>query len=425
MSDDTANRHRRIAAWLNGLYRASEHAPEGWRETAAWHWEQAGDHTAAAQAALDVTETSIARLDFHAARQWVRRALELIERLTPEERATIELRAYALVLAVLEFGGQYREALDYAKRMLRAARTLNHREAEVRALIALGRMQRELGQFPAAEMALLEARATGSSDELGELEADIRLHLAKVYQLQGRHLEALQELRLAEDESAIQDDQVKLARVLTGIGDIYRVLGATRETLIFYNRALSIEQGRGSLLGQGLLREKLALTLLAQGKLDEARASAEESLRLRQFIGDIVGQARALSVIGTITGRMGQHGQAIAYHERAQDLDEQTQNVRGQGVAHLHIGDEARALRNFTMARQQYARALTLAQNANDQLALARTLERMGDLNLEDGKRDVANSCWAEALQIRELLRHADEAAALRERIRSGVLPKG
>jgi tetratricopeptide (TPR) repeat protein len=142
------------------------------------------------------------------------------------------------------------------------------------------------------------------------------------------------------------------------------------------------------------------------------------------LIGDIVGQARAYSVLGTITGQQGQHDQAMTFHERARELDEQTQNQRGQLVALLHLGDEARALHRRYLARQHYARALALAQQSTDQVALARTLERLGDLNSEDGRRDAANSCWAEALKIREVLGHADEAVALRERIKTGQAPR-
>lgn len=424
MAEDASRFHYQTATALAERYRSATHAPDGWRETMVWHLEQAGAYGEASVAALDVAEAHISRLDFSGAHIWVRRTLELLERVPLSERVAYELRAYTLALAVLEFAGQYREGLDYANRMLRSARTRQNREAELRALLAIGRMQRELGQFGPAEMTLLQARAQADSDELGEIEADIRLHLAKVYQLQGRHMEALQELQLAEEEPSLQDDQLKQARLLTSIGDIYRVLGAAREALIFYTRALSLEQGRGSLLGQGVLREKLALTLLAQHRLDEARDSAQESLRLRELIGDIVGQARAYSVLGTVTGQLGQHDQAMRFHDRARDLDERTQNHRGQGVALLHLGDEACAMREYHVARQHYARALKLAQESKDQIALARTLERLGDLNIREGKRDTANSCWARALTIREAMGHADEAAALRERIKRGSLPK-
>jgi tetratricopeptide (TPR) repeat protein len=325
---------------------------------------------------------------------------------------------------VLEFGGQYREGLDYARRMLSVAQARNNHEATARAYLAVGRMQRELGQLPTAEVVLQQARALAANDELSELEAEVRLHLAKVHQLQGRHLEALQELQLAQEEHEQHDDRLRLARVFSSIGDIYRVLGSAREATIFYTRALSLEQGRGSLLGQAILRDKLALALLGQAKPEEALAHEEESLRLRQSINDIVGQARSYSVLGTIMGRFQRHEDAQSYHEQALALEEQLQNPRGQGMALLHLGDTARAMREYDRSRDFYNRALAVTRRDNDQIGLARTLERIGDLSFEEGHREHANAHWVEALKIRESLHHSEEATALRERIRGGRPPR-
>jgi tetratricopeptide (TPR) repeat protein len=421
MTEDSNTFHRQVAEQMAARYAANDRAPEGWREIVAWHWEQAGALAEATDATLEVAEARVARLDFAAGRQWVERTLDLIERLDPVERRIYELRAYGLALAVLEFGGQYREGLDYARRMLRLAQARRNREAEARAHLAIGRMQRELGQLTIAEAALQQARALAERDELGELEAEVRIHLAKVHQLQGRHLEAFQELQLAQEEQEQHDDRVKLARVFTVIGDIYRVLGAGREAMSFYTRALGLEQGRGSPLGQAILKDKIGLALLEQNKLQEARAAEEDSLRLRESLNDIVGQARSYSVLGMIASRLGQHEQALAYYERARDLEEQTQNRRGHGIALLHLGDAARALRNFDLAREHYLRALAIGRRDNDQIALARTLERLGDLSYDEDQREGANSHWVEALKIREALHHFDEAMALRERIRSGI----
>lgn len=421
MTEDNFAFHRHVAEELAAHYATSERAPEGWREITAWHWEQAGAFAEAADAALEVAEARVSRLDFTAARQWTERSLDLLERIDPLERRMYELRAYALALAVLEFSGLYREGLDYARRMLRAAQARNNREAMARAHLAIGRMQRELGQLTIAEAALQQARALAERDELGELEAEVRMHIAKVHQLQGRHLEALQELQLAQEEQEQHDDRVKLARVFTGVGDIYRVLGAAREAMTFYTRALSLEQGRGSLLGQAILKDKIALALLGQDKLQDALTAEEESLRLRQSIGDVVGQARSHSVLGMIMSGLDRHQQALTHHERARDLEEQTQNRRGQGIALLHLGDAARALHDYEQARERYLRALALGRRDNDQIALARTLERLGDLSFEEGQRDAANGHWIEALKIRETLHHFDETVVLRDRIRGGL----
>jgi tetratricopeptide (TPR) repeat protein len=425
MTDAIVAFHRRVAEQIAAYYAASERAPEGWREAMAWHWEQAGALAEASDAALEIAEARVTRLDFAAARQWAERTLTLIERLGQAERRAYELRAYALALAVLEFGGQYREGLDYARRLLRVAQERQNLEAEARAHLAIGRMQRELTQLTIAEAALQQSRMLAERGELYELEAEVRVHLAKVHQLQGRHLEALQELQLAQEEQEQHDDRVKLARVFTGIGDIYRVLGAGREALTFYTRALSLEQGRGSRLGQAILKDKLALAFLEQGRLEEALDKEQESLRLRESLSDIVGQARSCSVIGRIMYRLGRYEQALTYHERSRELEEQTQNPRGQGIALVHLGDTARALRRYDQARQHYQRGLALTRRDNDQIGLARTLERMGDLCFEEGQHAEANQHWSEALKIREALGHSDESNALRERIRIGLPRRG
>jgi tetratricopeptide (TPR) repeat protein len=421
MNEDNAAFHRRVAEDMAARYSGGVRAPEGWREMLAWHWEQAGAFAEAADAALEVAEVRVTRLDFTAARQWAERTLTLIERLDLMERRIYELRAYALALAVLEFAGQYREGLDYARRMLRVAQERNNDEAAARALLAVGRMQRELGQLEVAEGTLQQARELAERDDLGELEAEVRFHLARVHQLQGRHLEALQELQLAREEQEQHDDLVKLAHVFTGIGDIYRVLGAGREALTFYTRALSLEQGRGSLLGQAMLKDKLALALLQQNRLAEALEAEEESLRLRQRLNDIVGQARSNSVLGMIMLQLGKYDQAQSYHERARELEEQTQNPRGQGIALLHLGDTARAQRQYEQARAHYLSSLGIGRRANDQIGMARTYERLGNLSFEQGQPDEAHVYWTEALKIREALHHADEVAHLRDRIRVGI----
>jgi len=412
--------HRQVAEQLAAYYAASERAPEGWQEAMAWHWEQAGALAEASDAAMEVAESRVTRLDFGAARQWIERALALIERLDPIERRAYELRANALALAVLEFGGQYREGLNYARRLLRIAQEQNNLEAEARAHMAVGRMQRELTQLTIAEAALQQSRMLAERGELYELEAEIRVHLAKVHQIQGRHLEALQELQLAQEEQEQHDDRVKLARVFTGIGDIYRVLGAGREALMFYTRALSLEQGRGSRLGQAILKDKLALAFLEQNRIEEALAAEQESLHLRESLNDIVGQARSCSVIGQIMHRLGRDDQALIYHERSRELEEQTQNPRGQGIALAHLGDTARALRDYSQARRYYQDGVALTRRDNDQIGLARILERLGDLCFEDTQPDEASRYWGEALKIREELHHSEEAQALRERLRVG-----
>jgi hypothetical protein len=80
--------------------------------------------------------------------------------------------------------------------------------------------------------------------------------------------------------------------------------------------------------------------------------------------------------------------------------------------------------RQYERAREFYTRALAVARRDNDQIGLARMLERLGDLGFDEGHREHANASWVEALKIREGLHHSEEANALRERIRGGRPPR-
>lgn len=412
---DVQEFHRRTAEGLAGIYANSEHPPDGWRETLAWHWEQAGAYGEAVDAVLEVIEQRVAELAFTEARRWVEQALSLLDRLDSLERRAYEMRVYALTIVVLDFSGQYREALGYARLLLRLAEERGNIEARGRSYLLIGRMQREIGRLTAAEAELMRALNLAERHQLLELEAEARLHLGKVHQLQGRHLEAFQQLELAQELS--NDDRGRLARVCTSIGDVYRVLGAGNEALGLYHRALKLEIGSTNRIGQAMLYEKLGLAHLEMGNLGEALQCAQEALRLRDELGDRVGQARSHTIIGIIQSKRENYTIAQNHFEHALSLEQGLQNQRGFIIALTNLGNVARALQDNETARARYLEALALARNLNDQVAIARMHQRLGDVCREEGMVEAAVAHWNEALRIRETLGHSEEAISLRHRI--------
>ena len=61
--------HRRVAEELTRRYDKREQAPADWRETLAWHWEQARAYAEAADSTLEIAEARMTRLDFSSARR--------------------------------------------------------------------------------------------------------------------------------------------------------------------------------------------------------------------------------------------------------------------------------------------------------------------------------------------------------------------
>jgi tetratricopeptide (TPR) repeat protein len=421
--DDNITFHRNTADELTRRYPAGGNEPAELAQVLAWHYQQAAAYLEAAEWSLEAAERLATQMDFGGAQRWCERALEHLSHVEEQARARQLMRAYALALAVLEFGGQHREVLDYAKRLLRLAQHEHNPSAQIRAHIASGRAHRELRRLSAAEADLLRARELVARYGIIDGDSEISLHLSKVYQMQGRHLQALQQLELARLEQEQRNDQTQLARVFTAIGDVYRILGASREALRFYKRAFVMELRAGSLLGQAILHDKLSLTYLAHKELGEALQAQHESLHMREQLNDIVGRARSHMVLGTIYSQLGKYDAALAEYEQSRMLEEQTQNRRGLAVALSNLADTAQAVGDMARAESCYNEALDLARFDNDQVALARLSRRIGDLKYTLGDVDAARAFWQDALSIRERLGHSEEVFNLRERLENG-LPK-
>ncbi|MCU0494861.1 MAG: tetratricopeptide repeat protein, partial [Chloroflexaceae bacterium] len=410
---DSHQFHRTIATQLGRLYGGAEPGPEGWREAVAWHWEQAGAYREALEQALLVAETSVSELAFGEARRWTEKSLALLNRLADTERQPFAMRAYALTVAVLEFGGQYREALSHARTLLRLAEANGSVEALGRGHLSLGRLQRELGNLAVAEVEMQQALELALLHQLTGLEADVRLQLAKLRQVQGRHLEAFQQLELAQIDIP-DDNRGQLARAWTSLGDVYRLLGSHQEALRLYHKALKLDMVLNNRFGQAMLHEKIGHANADMGQHGEALECGLEALRLREALHDTVGQARSHTLLGMIQSRMEQHGAAVQHYEQAQQLQGQTQNPRGQTIALTHLGDAARALGQHERAEASYHEALAIAQRNGDQVGIARMHERLGDLATAANQPEAAASHWQSALAIRTNLGHSEEAQSLR-----------
>lgn len=424
---DTKTFHRNTAAQLRSFYAERDDAPDGWHSALMWHLEQSGEHGDAMDVALNVAEKHIENLSFSDARRWIERSLALLDRLPDLERVSYglgyEVRAYALIIAVLEFEGQFREALGYAQLLLRLGEIHGNIEAQGRSYLTIGRVHRELGQLSIAETDLVRALKLAERHQLSDLEWEARFHLAKVHQLQGRHLDAFQQLDLAHRRvSSIGGEQDRLARVCTGIGDIYRVLGSGEDALRLYHQALKVEINTNNRLGQAMLYEKMGLSHMELDGMWEALECLKEALRLREQLDDKLGQARSHSILGTIQHRLKHYPLALEHFEQARKLEAGLQNRRGLTIALTNLGDVARSTGDIEQAHERYEEALTLARGIGDQLGMARLYERLGDMFAEktgdaDEHRQKARELWGKALQIREEMGHFDEAQTLRERM--------
>ncbi len=408
--------HRDAAEQLQARYKGGA-LPEGFYGVLAWHWALARSWPEAIDAALNEAEERIAQQNIYEARFWCERALEHLSRLSLAEQAQFALRTYSLAWTVLDFGGQHEEALYYAQRLQVLAHETQRPTAEGAAWLALGRSQRALFDFAAAEQSLQHALDIARQHELLLLEAEALFHLGKIQQMQGRHMEAIQHYNAAHEKGVVVDDRLTIAKIITSIGDVYRILGAGKRAAAHYERALEIEEHLPGILGIAIVQEKLALSYIEFGEYEKALRCQAESLLLRQQANDNVGMARAYTVLGMIHTVRGDTQTAIDAYGQALQLERSLQNVHGLTSVHNRLGDVYKQLGNYGEASNHYAQALDYARQLNDQLGIALIYERLGTLAHDWNDLHAAQQHWSAALAIRQQLGHYEEQQRLRRQL--------
>ncbi|MBB5871854.1 DNA-binding CsgD family transcriptional regulator [Allocatelliglobosispora scoriae] len=235
--------------------------------------------------------------------------------------------------------GSPRRATSHARRAVQYAVIAADRQAEVKALTYLARMQRVIGDVSAEE-----TLATALAVQLPQSEMrvfispwfvsakhslfDDRLHDA-------RH-ELLALLPVA-DATGMPDDQIEVLRCLA---EVEARLGRCAAALAHARRAVAISERTG--LSPGPAWYSAAIAELAGGTLGRARALAEGAVRASTEERDQIYLARGLHIRGLIQLASGDAAGAVRSLRTVREL-EQAQDARDPSLLRWH-GDFAEAL---------------------------------------------------------------------------------
>lgn len=97
-----------------------------------------------------------------------------------------------------------------------------------------------------------------------------------------------------------------------------------------------------------------------QGQPALAADHARQSLELYATAGRLVGQARALNILGWLLGQLGEYEQALAHCQQALDIAQELSYRYGQAEILTHLGDTHHATGDLEAARTAWQEALPI-----------------------------------------------------------------
>jgi tetratricopeptide (TPR) repeat protein len=233
---------------------------------------------------------------------------------------TLAIRLAATLYSYLDNGGYPADAVTVHTEARHAAQSLGDRGAEAGALISLGVVHWQMGNYPAAIDELTQSlelfRAVG--DVRGEARALGNLGVAytKTGQLElsiGFHDQALSRF-------VAIGDHVGEANTLTNIGDAYVRSGRVAPAADHHSRALLIFRAQGHRGGEATALTNLGDVHVRLGRHPEAVREHEEALAIFGELGERYGQTCALNGLGEALTGLGRHATAIERHRAALEL---------------------------------------------------------------------------------------------------------
>ncbi len=183
-----------------------------------------------------------------------------------------------------------------------------------------------------------------SQAELGEIDA------AKKYYEQ------------ALDECPPTEEREKAA-ILNNLAIIYANRGDVEKAIAFYQESLELKEKIGDVQGKAATLHQLAGIYADRGDVEKAIAFYQESLELKEKIGNLQGKAATLHCLAIIYADRGDVEKAIAFYQQSLELQEKIGNVQGKAATFAMLGQLLAAQGDVDQALNYLQQSLEILQD--------------------------------------------------------------
>jgi len=201
-------------------------------------------------------------------------------------------------------------------------------------------------------------------------------------------------------EWAYANDGPLCARLASAVQPFLERRGCWQEAALWIERGLDAARAAGAKENELHLLLDLASSHYDRGQLAPARGAAQDALVLARAVGDVVGQGRALNLVGIAAHALGDDEMAVTSHESALSLREAGLDHLSQAISLHDLGLIAQHRGDTEVARDYYHRALGVRREVGDLQGIAETLCNLGVLAQDAGDHESARSYYRECLTI-------------------------
>jgi tetratricopeptide (TPR) repeat protein len=282
--------------------------------------------------------------------------------------------------------GRDLEARETYERALAAFRGAGDRIGEARTLLALGSLDRAMGQGERGRQVLTQAVAAfaAAGDERGRADATFAMGELERAQFNNERARAI--FDTAADMYRALDDWSGEARALLGRADSERRLGLILDARRAAARAVAIytvlEDSAGLVLARRTLNEVVGNY---PDDYEAKRGEIRDAILAQQQAGEPLAEAQHQLELATLERHTGRPAKARERYNKAIALYREGRDILGTIYAVLGLADMERGLERFEAARDAYTDAQALIREIGDEEAEAHLLVSLAEMDATMG----------------------------------------
>jgi len=233
---------------------------------------------------------------------------------------------------------------------------------------------------------------------------DVLHRLGEVLELAGRWTDAFARYREARGLAEEAGTAAQRAAAAGAIGDLHRKRGEFPDAEIWLKRARQENADIGNEHGVSLMLH-LEATLCAQtGNFARATELCEQSLAIRERLGDEANAAKTLNNLGIVSRAQGDVDKALGYYQRSLEIRRRGNDRREIANSLNNLGFAHRYRKEYDRAREMLEESVQLNRTVGDRWSTANALTSLAELALDTGDAALAGRCLKESIAInREL----------------------
>jgi tetratricopeptide (TPR) repeat protein len=153
---------------------------------------------------------------------------------------------------------------------------------------------------------------------------------------------------------------------------------------------------------RAIILHNLAILMQKRGEYAAALEKYEQSLKIREEIGDKLGIAQSLHQVGMIYQRKGEYAAALEKYDQSLKIEEELGNCAGIAQSLHQVGRIYQDKDEYAAALEKYEQSLKIREEIGDKLGIAQSLHNIAAIYQDKGEYAAALEKYEQSLKISE-----------------------